>query len=170
MKLLTWDIFGIKIKRSNVMVRYYLDDNAVLLGCSFDPPREGDVGYDIYAAQDAYLYGLDYRNNGTNHRAKISTGLHLEIPEGYMGLIKDRSSMADKAISVHAGVIDTSYRGEIKVKLQNNHHGGYQIKAGERIAQMIFVPVGIFPLEEVFSKEELSETERGDKGFGSTGK
>lgn len=151
---------------------YYLDDDAIITGCTFDKPRDGDAGYDICSCRSVYLYGMDNRRgnyvNKSNNRAIISTGLHVQIPEGFVGLIKDRSSMAAKALTISGGVIDSSYRGEIKVIMQNNHYGGYQIEPGTKIAQMIVVPVLDLDTHMVDSLDELDETERGEQGFGST--
>lgn len=154
-------------------IKYFLNDNAIMAGCIFDSPRDGDAGYDIRASQDVYLWGMDWHKglnkNGSNHRAVIPTGLHVQIPDGFVGIIKDRSSMAAKAITVSAGVIDPSYLGEIKVILQNNHYAGYKIRAGDRIAQMIVVPYLFANTESVDSVYDFEETERGEDGFGSTG-
>ena len=150
------------------ILRYYLTDDAVLVGCQFLQPNDGDAGYDIYAAQEMYLYGLrDFK--GTNHRAEISTGLYVEIPEGYVGLIRDRSSMAKKVLYTHGGVIDSSYRGEIIIMLENCHASGYKIIAGQKIAQMVIVPVLTLETYEVSSLDDLESTVRGEDGFGSTG-
>lgn len=150
-------------------IKYYLDDSAILGGCFFDPPNEGDAGYDICASREVYIWG-NTDSNGSNSRVLVSTGLHVQIPDGYVGIIKDRSSMALKGIEISGGVIDSSYRGEIKVVMQNNHYAGVNIIPGDRIAQMIIVPHLSCDTEEVDSIDELDETERDIKGFGSTGK
>jgi dUTP pyrophosphatase len=149
-------------------LRYYLSDDAVLAGCVFEQPIDGDAGYDICASEESYLFGRrDLK--GTNHRAEIKTGLYLEIPDGYVGLIRDRSSMARKVIYTHGGVIDSSYRGEILVMLDNQHFSAYKILAGQKIAQIVIVPVLTLETEEVSSVDDLEESVRGDDGFGSTG-
>ena len=97
------------------------------------------------------------------------TGLALEIPEGYVALIFARSGLASKqglAPANKVGVVDSDYRGEVKVALFNHSSESRQIKQGERIAQMVVVPF----LKCEFCEGELSETKRGEGGFGSTGK
>lgn len=142
----------------------------------------GDLGYDLYALVDTEL---------TAERVTlVSTGIACNFPKGYGALLRDRSSVATKKeVFVVAGVIDEGYTGEVKVALYNpgrlvevkrettpymhplstkiTYSGNLMVKKGEKIAQMILVPVVDFPLEEV---TELTNTQRGDKGFGSSGK
>ena len=102
--------------------------------------------------------------------AFIGTGLSMEIPEGYVGLIYARSGMACKrglAPANKVGVIDSDYRGEIMVALYNQSNETKVITSGDRIAQIIIQPVTQFEFNEV---DELSDTTRGEGGFGSTGK
>ena len=99
----------------------------------------------------------------------LPTGLAAEIPEGCAGMIFTRSGLGVKhgiAVGNGVGVIDSDYRGEIHVGLRNNSQIAYTVSPGERIAQLIVMPVC---LPEVVEIEELSETERGAGGFGSTG-
>ena len=96
----------------------------------------------------------------------VGTGTYLDIPTGWFGLIKSRSGLSVKhRIEVGAGVADSDYRGEIKVHLHNFGFREFRINTGDRIAQIIFLPVNHILWEE----GELSDTERGAKGFGSTG-
>lgn len=100
----------------------------------------------------------------------IGTGLAMEIPEGYMGLIFARSGIASKrglAPANKVGVVDSDYRGEFMVALHNHSSEPQSIESGERIAQLVIVPYMSAAFEEA---EELSETVRADGGFGSTGK
>ena len=100
----------------------------------------------------------------------IPTGLSVEIPVGCAGLIYARSSMGAKrglAPANKVGVIDSDYRGEIKVVLLNHSSAEQTVAPGERIAQMIITPVLTPAYEEV---DELTDTDRGTGGFGSTGK
>ena len=100
----------------------------------------------------------------------VGTGLAMEIPEGYAGLIYARSGIANKrglAPSNKVGVIDSDYRGEIMVSLHNHSNETQSIADGERIAQMVITPFLKVEYNEV---EEISETVRGAGGFGSTGK
>ena len=100
----------------------------------------------------------------------IGTGLSAAIPEGYVGLVYARSGLACKsglAPANKVGVIDSDYRGEIKVALHNHSSLARTVAAGERIAQLVIAPV----VHAVFAEsEELGKTERGEGGFGSTGK
>jgi dUTP pyrophosphatase len=124
--------------------------------------RDGDAGMDICAAEDDFLSPFNWK--------AISTGLFVEIPEGYEIQIRSRSGLAFKhgvAVLNSPGTIDSGYRGEIKVILKNNDHHTYNIKKGERIAQMVVAPVTNATFIEV---AELSDTERGEGGLGSTGK
>jgi dUTP pyrophosphatase len=100
----------------------------------------------------------------------IKTGIAMEIPEGYAGLIYARSGIANKrglAPSNKVGVVDSDYRGEIKVALFNHSTETRTVAKGDRIAQMVIAPYLKVEYEEV---DELSSTQRGAGGFGSTGK
>lgn len=100
----------------------------------------------------------------------FGTGIAAAIPEGYVGLLFVRSSLGVKhgvTLANGTGVIDAGYRGEIKVCLRANGPFGAYIKRGERIVQMVTVPVNLTPWVEV---EHLDATERGEGGFGSTGR
>jgi len=119
-----------------------------------------DAAFDLEADEDTFVYGYS--------RKLISTGIRMEIPEGYCGIIKSRSGLAVKnSIEVGAGVIDAGYRGEIKVLLCNYGEDVFYVKPGDRIAQLMIVPVPAVTLEVVAF--DLDETTRSDKGFGSTG-
>ena len=118
-----------------------------------------DAGWDIYAAEDAII--------DPSKSQLISTDMAMAIPEGYVGLIWDRSGMAAKrGIHRFAGVIDSGYRGEVKVCLWNSSNEHCIINKGDRIAQILFQPVPSLPLIQV---QNLNDTSRGKKGFGSTG-
>jgi len=97
----------------------------------------------------------------------LDTGIACEIPEGHFGMLKDRSSMAKNYIHVLGGILDSSYRGSIKVMLINLGRGEYVVNPGDKIVQMIVLKYNSEPVEEA---EELSSSERGEKGFGSSGK
>ena len=120
-----------------------------------------DAGADLSAAEDEFIPPLSRRT--------VRTGVFMEIPEGYYGRIAPRSGLAhNHGIDVLAGVVDSSYRGEIRVVLFNTDKDEpFQIQAGDRIAQMIIERHYNFEFVEV---EDLSETTRGESGFGSTGK
>lgn len=98
--------------------------------------------------------------------AIVNTGIAFEIPTGYYGQIKDRSSMAIMGFIVSGGVIDCSFRGEVSVIL-THLHGAYTICHGDKIAQMIILPV---PSTQIIEVNRLSQTLRGKKKFGSSGK
>ena len=100
---------------------------------------------------------------------KIPLGLAVEIPKGYMGLLVPRSSMSKTPLRCanSIGVIDADYRGELSIVYENVSCKDYEVARGDRIAQLIIVPIAIVDVEEA---QTLSETERGDGGYGSTGK
>lgn len=125
---------------------------------------EGSAGYDLCACI-AEEFTLE-----PGELAVFPTGLGAEIPVGCAGMIFTRSGLGVKhgvAVSNGVGVIDSDYRGEIHVGLRNSGKVPYTIKPGERIAQLIIMPVCLPVPVEV---DELSETQRGAGGFGSTGK
>lgn len=121
----------------------------------------GSAGCDLISTEEIAL--------APGKWAAVGTGLHLEIPRGYVGLVCPRSGLAIKhGISVlnSPGVIDSDYRGEVKVILINHGPLRYTIKKGDRIAQLVFSP---FAHVEMRHFEQLSSTSRGEGGFGSTG-
>jgi dUTP pyrophosphatase len=121
----------------------------------------GDLGYDLFSSEEVFL--------SKNEMRLISTGIAIEFPEGYGGIIKDRSSMVTKKhITTHAGVIDSGYTGEIKIAIRNNLGRSQVLGMGEKIAQLILVPVVSFEVQEVDTV--VSSDGRADGGFGSTGK
>lgn len=123
--------------------------------------KAGDAGADLYSIEDFLLW--------PGQRRLVRTGIALEIPTGFVGLVHPRSGLANKfgvTVANAPGTIDAGYRGEVLVNLVN--HGEYQqsFKAGDRIAQLV--------IQEVYQAhftvvDELSETERGEGGHGSTG-
>lgn len=124
---------------------------------------EGSAGMDLSAVMDN---PVTLRVGG---RAMIPTGIALQIPEGYGGFVFPRSGLSyKKGISMAncVGVIDSDYTGEIKVVLHNISGHDYTVNPGDRIAQLVFMPIAKAELEAV---EELDDTERGGGGFGSTG-
>ena len=100
---------------------------------------------------------------------KIPLGIAVEIPKGHMGLLVPRSSMSKTPLRCanSVGIIDADYRGELSIAYENISCSDYTIFRGDRIAQLIIVPIAIVDVEEA---QTLSETERGDGGYGSTGK
>ena len=121
--------------------------------------NEFDAGWDLYASDDAVIE--------PTKTELIGTDIALGIPEGYVGLIWDRSGMAAKrGIHRFAGVIDSGQRGEIKVCLWNSAEEFCVINKGDKIAQILFQPVPYFALTET---SKLTPTDRGSSGFGSSG-
>ena len=121
--------------------------------------NRSDAGYDLYALEGTII-------DKHSHKL-IKTGISMAIPEGYVGLIWPRSGMAYKhGIDVFAGVIDSSYRGDVGVILYNSQYSNYNIEKGDRIAQIIFQKIEDFDLNLV---ENLDDTKRGTGGFGSSG-
>lgn len=121
----------------------------------------GDAGIDLYACADAVLEAGEW--------AMIPTGIAMAIPDGYAGLVTPRSGLAARqGISVvnGPGVVDAGYRGEIKVILINQGRDSVVFSRGDRIAQLVVVPV-IGP--ELVEVDELPDSVRGDGGFGSSG-
>lgn len=122
------------------------------------------AGADLYSAEDADIV------IEPSETKFIGTGLAMEIPEGYVGLVYARSGLACKrglAPANKVGVVDSDYRGEIKVALHNHGKEAQTVEKGERIAQMVIAPYLSVNYEEA---DALSETERGEGGFGSTGR
>ncbi len=122
----------------------------------------GSAGLDLYADTECLLV--------SGHVNMVGTGIAVEIPLGYVGLLFLRSSMGSNGVKLTnaVGVIDSDYRGEIKLCLTYEHEMDvYHIQRGDRIAQLVVMPVASFDLTEV---DALSSTDRGTGGFGSTGK
>lgn len=144
-------IYDINIKK--------LDDKAII-------PTYGSecaAGADLYACLDS---AVDIEPGQT---VLIHTGIAMEIPAGYAGLVYARSGLASKkglAPANKVGVIDADYRGEIMVALHNHGTQAQPVEPGERIAQLVIAPYIVGAFHQV---DELSETVRGEGGFGSTG-
>lgn len=136
-----------------------LKDEAIL------PTRahEGDAGLDLYACEAAHI--------GPGERWSVGTGVGVEIPDGHAGLVLPRSGLAKKhgiALVNAPGLIDAGYRGELRVLLLNTDPAEtFKVEPGDRIAQLVIVPIA--PAEPA-ETETLAETTRGDGGFGSSGR
>ena len=114
------------------------------------------------------IYSCEERTLLPQEQALISTGIAMEIPDGYVGLVWDKSGLSTKhGLKTLAGVIDAGYRGEISIAMANVGNDSYTFKKGEKIAQMLIQKVEHAEFWEV---DKLSETSRGTGGFGSTGK
>lgn len=121
---------------------------------------KGDAGLDLTAVSEEW--------NENNSMVTYGTGLAFEIPEGYVGLLFPRSSVCKTSLNLSnsVGVIDSSYRGEVMLKYRYPEQGLiYDI--GDRVGQLIIIP---YPKIELIEAEELSSTERGEGGYGSSGK
>ena len=136
-----------------------LNDEATL------PSRahEGDAGLDLYACEAAHI--------GPGERWSIGTGIAVEIPEGHAGYVLPRSGLAREhgiALVNAPGLIDSGYRGEVRVLLLNTDPAeGFRIEPGDRIAQLVVAPI---VLAEPVEAELLSDSARGGGGFGSSGR
>lgn len=131
-----------------------LDDQAIA-------PRRAhaaDAGLDLFTPSDIWLQPGKHRS--------IDTGVHVAIPAGHVGLITSKSGLMAKGITSR-GTIDSGYTGSIKAVLYNHGSDGYAFHRGDKITQLVILPCLTPDIEIV---DELPSTERGDKGFGSTGK
>lgn len=120
---------------------------------------EGSAGFDLAASEEAWV-----KPGGI---VVVGTGVRVEIPEGYVGLVFIRSSVGKHGVTLSnsVGVIDSDYRGEIKLSLVNNGHAPHHIYAGSYIAQLVVMPF----VGEAIKVHTLRATARGEGGFGSTG-
>lgn len=120
---------------------------------------ESDVGFDLKAIENVSLFPLEQK--------EVRTGIAIEIPPGYVGIIRDRAGIVQK-MNVHtvAGTFDNGFRGEVSVMLVNMNDKTIEIEKDMRIAQIILLPVAKAKIVEV---KKLSDTERGKRSFGSTG-
>ena len=129
-----------------------------------EPASAGAAGLDLRAAVG------ETRTLAPGVRALVSTGLVVEIPAGFEGQVRPRSGLALKhgvTVANAPGTIDSDYRGEVKVILVNLGDEPFEVRRGDRIAQLVVAPVAAVRVVEV---EEVSATERGGGGFGSTGR
>ncbi len=135
-------------------------DGKIKKGGHITQAYEGDAGYDIYSAEDIVV--------PARGKTAVSTNLYIELPFGFFGLVYSRSGLSFKhSIEVGAGVIDSNYRGEVKVLLYNHSDKSYYVKRGDKIAQLLVLPVAQVSWKFV---DELSNSSRNEKGFGSSDK
>lgn len=137
-------------------MRIVLDENA------FKPIRAhaGDAGLDLRTPRDVYI-----ESKGS---AIIDTGVHIELPPMTVGEIKSKSGLNFKhGLTVPTGTVDHGYTGSIQVKIYNHSNQPYTFKRGDKIAQLVICPILLPELEVV---DTLDQTDRGDNGFGSTGR
>jgi len=122
--------------------------------------HHGDAALDLYCVESVTIAPME--------RIAIPTGIAMEIPDGYVGLIWDKSGLSIKhGLKTLGGVVDSTYRGEVLVGMVNLSKEPYTFQAGNKVAQMIIQKKETVLVEEVF---DLSDTLRGEGGFGSTGK
>ncbi|MCA9802432.1 MAG: dUTP diphosphatase [Cyanobacteria bacterium HKST-UBA02] len=129
-----------------------------------DYATSGSAGLDLTLASEEAI------EIGAGDRAKLPTGIKVEIPTGYEGQVRARSGLADRAgisLTNCIGTIDSDYRGEVMVLIINHGKEPYIFKPGERIAQLVVMPV---PQVEIEVVEAVSSSARGEGGFGSTGR
>lgn len=136
-------------------IKVMLDDGAIM------PHRahSADAGFDLFSREDAVIY--------PNAGGIFDTGVHVAIPEGYVGFLKSKSGLNVKHSIQSEGVIDSGYTGSIHVKLFNHGSKAVYIDKGQKISQLVILPI-ITPEPELV--DNLEATERGANGFGSTGK
>lgn len=139
-------------------IKVVLDNGAIL------PTRghDSDAGYDLYVPKNQitkYLW--------KNDSLVIDTGVHMFIPKGYCGVIVSKSGLNTRHGVTSTGLVDAEYTGSIKVKLYNHGNERLHIEPGDKISQIVIVPCMTPPL---IVADKLPETERGSKGFGSTGR
>lgn len=120
--------------------------------------HEHDAGLDLYAPHDVVIYSSDSEI--------VDTGVHVQIPAGYVGDIKSKSGLMTKYNIITDGTIDSGYTGSIAVKLFNLGHCAVRIEKGQKMAQLVLKKI-ITP--SLVLVDELEDTERGEGGFGSTG-
>ena len=122
--------------------------------------HKGDAGMDFFASQITVIK--------KGERVQVKTGISMAIPEGFVGLVWDKSGLSHKhGLKTLGGVIDAGYRGEIMIGMINLGSEDYTIEAGHKVAQMLIQKV---ESPEIIEVEELDDTSRGTGAFGSTGK
>ena len=177
--------FGINFSKGDVsfdplQILYTTPLKFFKLNPNAKPPRkehEGDAGWDLFYCGDS---PLKIRIGQT---VIVPTGIALVVDQPFVAILKEKSGLATKGVSVHAGVVDSGYRGEVGVvmsfrDMQHVREDGdgywhldddyFTIEPGQKIAQVMLVPVAMS--KEVVELDELPDTARGDGGFGSTGK
>lgn len=142
-----------------------------------------DAGFDLFAKHDFEVPACSYalctyltsNNELTPPKHEVhagyavhDTGVHIEIPKGYVGFLKSKSGLNINHHITGTGVIDSGYTGSIQVKLYNHSSEPYTFKKGDKIIQLVILPIS--PVNELTLVNSLNKTVRGDNGFGSTGR
>ena len=136
-------------------MKIMLDDGAYMPTRAYST----DAGLDLYSPVDVMIM--------PNASSVIDTGVHVELPPGSVGFLKSKSGLNVKYGILGEGVIDAGYTGSIRVKLYNHSGERYYIQRGDKITQLVILPVMLLDLKQV---EMLEDTDRGANGFGSTGR
>jgi dUTP pyrophosphatase len=138
-----------------MLLNVMLDDGA------FMPTKahESDAGFDLYTPCCGIVPAYGY--------LIIDTGVHIAIPSGYVGMLKSKSGLNVKHDLVSEGVIDAGYTGSIVTKIYNHGNEPYKFERGDKITQLVIMPI---PNVELVQVTEFTDTERGDNGFGSSGR
>ena len=152
------EIYGLKLEE---IEPDEIELNVVLDKGAYMPERahKADAGYDLRTPKADMIHAKG--------SLVIDTGVHIEIPEGYAGVICSKSGLNVKHGIISDGLIDSGYTGSICVKLYNLSDKSYIFEAGDKISQIMFIPILSVGLKKTLT---LKNTERGDRGFGSTGK
>ena len=153
-------------------IKIVLDNGAYMP----EKAHDTDAGFDLRAPFDFYVPNAEclyiptsysFENYAKAGMATVDTGVHIQLPKGTVGMIKSKSGLNVKHSLITEGVIDAGYIGSIVVKIYNLSDKPYHFKKGDKITQLVIMPIVENELEQV---DSLEETERGDGGFGSTGK
>lgn len=144
-----------KEEQKSMRMKIILDKDAIM------PVRahETDAGLDLFAREDKTVYPCS--------SVVFDTGVHIELPAGTVGMLKSKSGLNTKHGLQSEGVIDAGYTGSIAVKLYNHSGFSYDVKKGDKISQLVILPI-ITPELELAT--EFEKTDRGDNGFGSSGR
>lgn len=121
--------------------------------------HDEDAGFDLYAPERIAIHMGSSRI--------VDTGVHFQIPKGYTGFIKSKSGLNHNEDIVCEGVVDSGYTGTVQVKFYNHGGRNVYIEKGQKMTQIVFLPI---PDVELAKKDSFEDTARGDNGFGSTGK
>lgn len=140
-------------------IKVKLDEHAIMP----TKAHKEDAGFDLYLPMD-----IDRQFIHVHEDLIVDTGVHFEIPKGYVGFVKSKSGLSvNKCIEHGAGVVDSGYTGSVTVHLYNHGNQPYVFRKGEKLAQIVFLPI---PDVELVLVDKIEDTERGTNGFGSSGK
>ena len=121
--------------------------------------HRADAGFDLYSRETVIV--------SAKESATFDTGVHMQIPEGFVGFLKSKSGLNVKHGITSEGVIDSGYTGSIVVKLYNHSGKDYKVQIGDKISQIVLLPIAMTDLELV---KDFENSERGNNGFGSSGR